>query len=199
MKTIATRRLLSRFLLLPLAVLLGMVPAGAQTVRKTGTYEITVNGTSNLHDWTMKSLGNGIEAVFYAPSAAKVATINPPMLFTMPVKNLKSNESMMDSRAYTALKADKFPALSFRLLAVTPGAVQGNRMPVRATGQLTIAGVTRDIVLNAMSVTNADGSVLITGSQPIRFSEYGLKPPSFMLGALRVGDELTINYTVRFQ
>ncbi|RYY84413.1 MAG: YceI family protein [Chitinophagaceae bacterium] len=184
-------------LLLAVPLFFAAATVSAQPIHKTASYEIILNGTSNLHDWTMKSAGSGLEASFTV-LPTKIAAINPPMIFNLPVKSLKSHESSMDSRAYNALNANKFPNITFRLVSAVTGTAQGNRAPVRATGQLTISGTTRDIVLNATTVTNSDGSVQITGTQTIRFSEYGLKAPSFMLGALRCGDVLTITYNVRF-
>lgn len=180
-----------------LALLLLATVGGAQPVRKTATYAITLNGTSNLHDWSMKASGGGLEANFTVVPG-KMATLNPPMLFTLPVKNLKSGESLMDSRAYNTLKADQYPVITFRLTGISIATPQGDRALVRASGQLSIAGTTRDIVLNAASVSSPDGSVQFTGTQLIHFSEYGLKAPSFMLGALRCGDDLVISYNVRF-
>jgi hypothetical protein len=40
---------------------------------------------------------------------------------------------------------------------------------------------------------------VISGSKKIRMTEFGVKPPSFMLGALKVGDEVTVEYTARFK
>ncbi|RYY39540.1 MAG: YceI family protein [Chitinophagaceae bacterium] len=184
-------------LLIALPLIFAATTISAQPVHKTASYEIVLKGTSNLHDWSMKAAGAGLEANFTV-LPTKIASVNPPMIFNLPVKSLKSNESSMDSRAYNALNANKFPNITFRLVSAVTGAATGNHAPVRANGQLTISGTTRDIVLNATTVTNPDGSVQITGTQTIRFSEYGLKAPSFMLGALRCGDELTITYNVRF-
>ncbi|RYY97130.1 MAG: YceI family protein [Chitinophagaceae bacterium] len=200
MKTKNNLQLLTRSFVLGLVVVLGFGKADAQVVHKNATYEIVLNGTSNVHDWSMKAVGAGLEANFVIPAnVSHVTAINPPLLFNLPVKTLKSKESSMDSRAYKALNADKFPNISFKLVSAAAAGGQGNRSTVRATGLLTISGTTREIVLNAASVTNADGSVTLNGSNKIKFSEFGLKAPSFMLGALRCGDDLNINYSVRFQ
>jgi len=64
---------------------------------------------------------------------------------------------------------------------------------------LTIAGVTKQVTLQGKITENADGSATITGSRKIKMSEFGITPPSFMLGALKVGDEVTVEYTLKLK
>jgi len=103
----------------------------------------------------------------------------------------------MDNRAYDTLKADKNPNISFTLLTATPTSNSANKSVFKVTGQLTIAGVTKEIEMTANALKNTDGSVIITGSQNLKLTQFGIKPPSFMFGALKVTDNLTIDYTVR--
>ena len=103
----------------------------------------------------------------------------------------------MDSRAYDAIKAEKYPTITFTLLTATPESNQGNKSQFKVTGNLTICGVTKPIEMVASATTNTDGSVIITGSQNIKMTQFNVRPPSFMFGALKVTDNLTIDYTVR--
>jgi polyisoprenoid-binding protein YceI len=111
----------------------------------------------------------------------------------MPVKGLKSDESLLNSRAYDALKADKYPNFIFKL---TSTKVNGNQINI--VGQLSISGTTKEIILPATIKKNMDGSTIISGSKKIKMSEFGITPPKYMLGMMRVYDDLTLNYTVRF-
>ena len=103
----------------------------------------------------------------------------------------------MDSRTYDALKADKFKTIDFKLISATPVSNQNNKSQFKVVGQLTISGSTRQLTMIANSQRNADGSVTVTGQQKLKMSEFGIKPPSFMFGALKVGDNLSIDYTVK--
>jgi polyisoprenoid-binding protein YceI len=103
----------------------------------------------------------------------------------------------MDTRAYDALKAAKYPNISFKLLSATPTTNSANKSTFKVVGELTITGATKQIEMTANATKNADGSVIITGSQNLKMTQFGIKPPSFMFGALKVTDNLTIDYTVR--
>jgi hypothetical protein len=185
------------FFLAAMALMMTFVTI-AQAGKKSGTFNVVVKGSSNLHDWTMKA-GGSIEGDFnMAPGVSYLAGI-PSLSFNLPVKSLKSGENLMDSRAYTALKEDKNPNISFKLVSATVSGVQQNKSVVNVTGVLTIAGAPRQLSLSGNSVTNSDGSVVVTGSKKIKMSEFGIKPPTFMLGALKVTDEVTIEYSARFK
>ncbi|MGE5519490.1 MAG: YceI family protein [Candidatus Dadabacteria bacterium] len=173
------------------------VPVLAQNVKKTASYNITLKGTTTLHNFTMNAQRAGIDVNFHMnPGVSYLAGI-PSLTFTLPVKSLKSKESMMDAKAYKILNADKYPELKFQLLSVNVANVQQNKSQVNVTGLLTISGVTRQLNMVTTTITNPDGTIMINGSKVIRMSEYGIKPPTFLLGAMKVGDELTIDYNVR--
>jgi hypothetical protein len=36
----------------------------------------------------------------------------------------------------------------------------------------------------------------VKGSKQLRMTEYGVKPPSLMLGAMKVGDQVTVGYDI---
>lgn len=182
-----------RLLLIAATVVLATSQLNAQSIKKTFSYEITLLGNSNIHKWTMKSSGNNMEANFTVDPSTKLLEGIQPLTFTMPVKSLKSDEGLLNTRAYDALKAEKFPNIVFKLLSATPS---GSQMTLR--GQLTISGNTRDITLVANSQKAADGSYTLSGSKNIKFSEFGMSAPKYMLGVMKVYDDLTINYNVRF-
>ena len=162
--------------------------------------EIKVKGTSNLHDWTMKGNTLTCDAQFTVQSAAvnKLLSLNG-LSFSVPVKNLKSGESLLDSRAYKAMKADKYSQVSFKMSSAVVTPLNNNQYQIKATGQLSISGVTKEVTLLANGTINTDRSMNISGSKTIKMSDFGIKPPSFMLGALKTGDEVTIDFNLKFK
>jgi pectate lyase len=187
-----------RLIILAAVALVSTFATNAQTVRKNTAFIIKVKGSSNLHDWTMEAKNGTIEANLNLASNVSYLAGIQSLNFSLPVKNLKSTEgSLMDSRAYDAIKADKYPTISFALLTATPESNQGNKSQFKVTGNLTICGVTKPIEMVATATKNSDGSVIITGSQNIKMTQFNVRPPSFMFGALKVTDNLTIDYAVR--
>jgi hypothetical protein len=169
----------------------------AQDAYRVADPDIKVLGTSNLHNWSMEAKDITCSAKFgWGPTGTGLPQSLTALDLVIPIHNLKSGESLMDSRAYTALKADKFGTITFTSASavIVPG--QRNQFQVKSTGTMTIAGVDRPVVLIVACQVNADGSITCSGSQQLKMTEYQIRPPSFMLGALKTGDLLTINFSL---
>lgn len=171
-----------------------MATVSAQTF-VVKSYDMKISGTSNMHDWKMKAKDASINAVWNL-QAGKIADLSG-LEFSMPVKGLKSESDLMDSRTYSTLKADKHQKINFKLVSADV-TQQGGQYLIKATGNLTIAGVTKSVVLMANGVMNNDKLITVTGSKKIKMSEWQIKPPSFMFGAMKVGDEVTIDFNLKF-
>jgi polyisoprenoid-binding protein YceI len=116
--------------------------------------------------------------------------------FSFPIHSLKSGESGMDSKAYGAMKAKTGGNIVFTAShsTIAPGA--GNQFSVKSSGNLTIAGITKPVVLTAACNLAADGSITCTGTDKLLMTDYQIKPPTYMLGALKTGNALTIDFTM---
>jgi polyisoprenoid-binding protein YceI len=159
--------------------------------------DIKVLGTSNLHNWTMEAKDVTCSAKFnFLSGNDNLPKSLTALNLSVPVKNLKSGESSMDSRAYTALKADTYGAIVFALTSATivPGAK--DHFLIKSAGNLSIAGVTKAVTMDVNCQVSADGIITCIGSEKLKMTDYQIKPPTFMLGALKTGNDLTINFTL---
>jgi polyisoprenoid-binding protein YceI len=159
--------------------------------------KMTISGTSTMHDWTSNvNTVNGIatanmtDGKLQGLSAVKV---------DIDVYSIKSTKgSMMDNNTYNTLKAKKYPKISFALTRVNSIRQQGTEYAVNATGNLTLAGQTRAIDLQVTAKQLAGGGVEFRGTKSIKMSDFGIDPPTFMLGTLKVGDDIKIEFNVGF-
>lgn len=167
--------------------------SGQTTYHVADGSKIIVAGTSTLHDWTMQADKFNVDAAATV-KADQIVSLSA-LTFSLPVVNLKSKEKSMDTRAYKALKSDEFKDITFKL---TNAVVVPEQKVIKATGILTISGVSKTISFPVeYHVTN--GIVSLKGSKGIKMSEYGIKVPSFMLGAMKTGDDLKINISLNLK
>jgi polyisoprenoid-binding protein YceI len=152
--------------------------------------QIKVNGTSNIHDWAMAATGFTCDAQITEQGQDISA-----LTFTLPVKNLKGKEDLLNTRAHKALKAEQHNKITFKLTSATTVPQQ---KVVKATGQLIIAGVTKEIPVQVSYLENGD-EIMFTGSRKLKMSEFKVDPPSFMMGALKVADEVTIHLNLKLK
>jgi hypothetical protein len=169
--------------------------AQQQTFRPSGESYVTVTGTSTLHDWEMRSGNVGGEAVFITGESGSPEVLESVM-FRLEKTTLKSDKSGLDRRAYQALNTSRHPEIVFRTNGSNSVRKTGDRYVVNTRGELTIAGVTRQISVNATCINGDDQRLVCSGSRSLKMSEFDIDPPVMMMGTLRAGDEITINYNI---
>lgn len=167
----------------------------AQTRYSGSTIDLVVSGTSTLHDWTMKSVKAECTAVFDFNAVGQISGLKA-LTFSTPVNALKSEHTAMDNNAYKALKNDKDPMISYTLTSVNVTPAAGGASTIICTGKLTIAGATRDAQIIAVCKPNADNTVAVTGSEKISMKDFSIDPPTFMLGAVKTGNDITLTFNL---
>ncbi len=175
----------------------------AQTLYKLNSTKentVKVSGSSNVHDWTMISKTPLCEADFGSISGTdglprKISSLN----FSVLAKSLKSEHASMDTRTYKTIKADTHPQITFKLSEGTIKVLGKNTFSVKASGTLTIAGVSKSITMQVNGEVNPDNSITCSGQEKIKLTDYSIQPPSFMLGAMKVANDLNINYVLNFK
>ncbi len=164
--------------------------AFAQLRVNNASSKIEIDGTSNVHDWTEKveTINGTCNAQLNGTTLVAISSLD----LTMPVRSIKSGKGTMDKNTYNALNADKYPNIVFKLKSAS---VSGTKVVL--TGTLTIAGKAQNISVNCSYATN--GSALtIKGEHKMKMTQFGIDPPTAMLGAMTTGDDLTIRFNIVF-
>ncbi len=157
--------------------------------------KISIAGTSTLHDWDMTSEKANCDISFSFDGANLTGLSS--LLFTVQAETLKSDRKGMDKNAYKALNSEKYPVISFSSNYANIRSNGPNSYVISAKGKLTISGVSKEVWLAGVSTINpSDMSIQTTGSAKMKMSEYKVEAPSFMFGAMKTGDEITVKFNV---
>ena len=167
-----------------------------QTTYKVQDVKLKLYGTSTLHDWEMDATRANGESQLIFSTENELSSVKS-LTFILEVKNLKSDNSSLDKNAYKALKADKYKTISYKLTAATKSPEKGGYL-LKTRGKLTIAGTTRDVAMDIHLVTNENNTITYKGSYQLNMTDYGVEPPSFMLGAMKTGDALKLDFEVKY-
>jgi polyisoprenoid-binding protein YceI len=172
------------------------------TYRITESKEVNMklSGTSTLHNWAMNAKSFGGDAQFiFKPGIDHQLSALKSLTFSLAVADLKSGESGLDNNAYKALKTDANKNITYKLLSATISPDKGNKFVIKTHGNLTISGVTKEVSFDVFGTVNADETITCTGSDKLNMTDYGVKPPKFMLGAMKTGDEVTLDFTLVYK
>ena len=170
---------------------------------KMDTYQINnsssmlkIEGTSTIHDWDMEATSYEGEAVMALNEASDLEIQS--MRISLKAENLKSGHDGMDDNAYKALKTKNYPNIVFTLSKVESITKTETHFNVKANGNLTIAGKTRNISLTAVCKPQSNGTFSFEGKTAIKMTDYGVDPPTALLGTIKTGNDLTIIYRAGF-
>jgi len=188
--------------LMAAAATAGAQSASAIRLRLDPTSEVTVEGTSSMHDWHCKT--NKMNAYVdvdpgYTKDLTKVARPISAVKVNIVVKSLTCGNSQMDRNMYGTLKAEQNQMIKYSLSGydILNGSASPSSFAASTNGTLSIAGETKPIEMKISAERLADGQAVARGEQTLLLTDFGIQPPSFMFGALKVGNEIKVKFILK--
>lgn len=157
------------------------------------SFTMSILGTTNVHDFETKVTQASGEVVLNGEKELQ------SLVLEIPVKSIKSGERLMDTKTYEAFNAEKNPNITFKLVDVNSLQINGNDVNVNLTGNLTMAGVTRKISFKSAGKNIKNGVYEFKGSVNLKMTDFSMKPPTAMMGMMKVGDAITLKYSAVFE
>ncbi len=190
----------------PAAVALVMLlPALAAATRRDAVLDLQpesrlwVSGTSTVRsfqcqagafDAKVESTGaDAVSAVLAGEKAVSTVEV------TVPSEKLECRNGTMNEHLRKAIKANQFPTVVFRASSYDL-ARTSESVGVTLNGSLTLGGVEKPISVKAQAKPGADGTLVVSGAHEVRMTEFGLKPPTLMLGTMKVDEKITVGFEV---
>jgi hypothetical protein len=154
------------------------------------------DGNSTVRRWSCKAgsfetvvdaAPDAVAGVLAAQKVVRAATVR------VPSRELACGNGVMDEHMLKALRAETHPVIEFRLASYEV-ARGGDGVQGTLTGTLTLAGVSRTISIPAQARPGDDGVLRVTGAYPLAMPDFGMKPPTLMLGTLKVDPTVTVRF-----
>ena len=184
-----------------LALAIALPASGAWTVANQVLVlqpqsRLWIDGSSSIRSFSCKAVEVSAVVEATGPNAISqlltgdkdVKTVH----VTVPAERLDCGNGTMNEHMRKAIKLSEHKSIEFRLadydIARNADGVSGT-----INGTLLLGGVTKPIALKAEGKPEA-GMLHVTGSYELDMTEYGLKPPTLMLGRIKVGKTVKVNY-----
>lgn len=154
-----------------------------------------IKGSSSLHDWESKVTKMEGKGSFETKDEELVAIKNVEIKIA--VKGIKSSEGKkMDNKTYDTFKSDKNPYIVYTFSNAVVKVSDSHNVSIEATGKLTMAGNTQPVSLSATGKELANGDLQLSVSKKIKMTDYNMEPPVMMLGTIKVGNEITVDFDI---
>ena len=182
----------------------GATAQGASAIRlqlEPGS-ELSISGTSSMHPFECKtSKMNAYVDVDpgYTKDLSKVARPIVSVQVNIAVKSLTCGNKTMDNNMYATLKADRpdNQIIKYTLSGYDVINAASSEFAARTNGTLVIGGKARSVAMNIVAERLGNGKAAARGEDTLLMSDFGIKPPSFMFGTLKVHDEIKVKFTLR--
>jgi hypothetical protein len=157
-----------------------------------------IEGSSNLRDWRCEA--TALEAFVDIERGSdliegdRIGRLRRVQV-SVPVNALTCGRGQMDRIMYKALRAEDGPDCryimgNFDVVATdTDGEVS-----LRTLGTLRVAGRENPVQLEVDVEQLADGTLRAQGSLPILMTDYGIAPPTALLGVIRTANRITVKF-----
>ena len=196
------KTLLTVSALVAAAATAGAQSASAIRLRLDPASELTIEGTSTLHEFHCKT--NKLNAYVdvdpgYTKDLTKVVRPIVAVKVNIVVKTLTCGNGQMDRNMYGTLKADENQLIKYTLSGydILDGSASPSAFSANTTGTLAIAGQEKPITMKISAERTSDGKAVAQGEQTLRMSDFGIEPPSFMFGRLKVGDQIKVKFNLK--
>ena len=156
---------------------------------------ISIEGTSNIHDWKSVTKDSKVEMVMTVDTSGLKAI--QYLMVDVPVKGIKSSKGpVMDKNTFIALKADKYPSIIYKQEKVTGIEKKGDIYIINTTGSLNVAGVVRKIELTVIGTIKSDGNFYFKFSKKIKMTDYNIKLPSTLFGLIKTANDIELKFNI---
>jgi polyisoprenoid-binding protein YceI len=161
---------------------------------------IWLEGTSTVRDFTCNaaelqgSVGTAATAVDLAVDRLE-ATVRTADV-TVPVAELDCGNGTMNGHLRKALKAEHHPLIRFQMVDHQVVPASNGEGIITMNGKLNIAGTEQTVTLDAVASRDASGKLRVRGSKDLLMTDFGVKPPSLMMGVAKVRDRVVVHFDV---
>jgi len=180
------------------AAVFGVI-ARAQPPLAIDSARITICGTSNIHTYTASTttvrLTRSQVASAFAETEFWSEVLRPGAIeafeVAIPAATLTSPKEGLDKNMHKALKVQEYADITFRLVRLeTANKADGG---AHAIGMLRIAGVEKEVAID-ITTKRKGSTLLVQGAVDMLMTDYGIKPPTAMLGMLKTDAKVTVTF-----
>ena len=181
------------------AVISEQVAGQTYTISNAST--MTIYGSSNVTDWEaeVKTI-NGTIVIRNTENAdwsEADASWFQRVEISIPVSDIDADSRRMNNNMHNYLKAGSHPNITYRMLEATELIALDNPGSVLvARGRINAAGANHEIEHEVEINKNEEGKLTISGSHDLLMTDFGIDPPTAMLGSIRSHDKVTIEFNL---
>jgi hypothetical protein len=163
--------------------------------------KMKIEGTSNVRDWDANVNNINASLVLTGIENIDLKTLKPEnfssLVVYVPVKDIESDTRGLTGNIHKYLKVDEYPSITFTLKEIVSiETTNTSDVTITAKGTLKAAGGSSDIIMSVVGKQLPNGNIEFTGSPDLKMTDYGISPPTAIMGTVRATDEFKVTFTI---
>jgi hypothetical protein len=162
-----------------------------------------IDGTSTVHDWTVECqvIGGRMDLDSNFPldpsqEPPKELKVKPTVKVIIPVRQLKSGKSPMDTVMHNAMNIETNPSIEYSLLEMTPKGKADKGLKFGTKGTIKVNGITQTNEFDVIITKVDDKKLKVSGSTKLKMTDFKIDPPApkIALGTIKTGDDVKLTF-----
>ncbi|TVQ75344.1 MAG: YceI family protein [Balneolaceae bacterium] len=165
---------------------------------------MTIYGSANVTDWEaeVKTIRGQvvIRNLDQADWSEADASWFESVEIALPVEDIDADSRRMNNNMHDYLKKDEYPEITYRVIDAREVVLADNPdIVLTVQGVITAAGVEKEIVHDVEIRKSETGGLVVSGSQDLLMTDFGIDPPTAVFGSIRSRDEMTITFELHLE
>ena len=154
---------------------------------------LSIHGATNINTFTCKLssyAGHDTLRYFNNYTASRLEFTTNRM--TIPISSFNCGAQQISKDFHKTLRSDRYPQLDINFISLESSALRNNSV-VKGIVDITLAGATTRYSIQ-FDLNSDNGTILLSGTQPVNFSDFRLEAPRKFKGLIRVQEILNVEF-----
>ncbi|HEX5172319.1 MAG TPA: hypothetical protein VFW11_24255 [Cyclobacteriaceae bacterium] len=163
--------------------------------------KILIHGNTNVNKFVCQTNSfERMDTLEYTPDEKSPCNIVfSQTRISIPVKAFSCGNDMITKDFLETLKADRHPVLTINFLSIKDFTAAQNGGAVLGEVAIVLAGVSKKFNIRYTLRRDSKDTFLLTGKQPVCFTDFQLKAPRKMMGLIQVQEDLEVEFFMRLK
>ena len=158
--------------------------------------KLSIDGKTNVNSFTCSiAKYTGTDTLVLQEGGKKIRPVFVKGSVGLDASKFDCGMAIMTSDFRKTVKSDKYPAIVIDFISFerAPNYAQGEEK-FKGILNISLAGVTKLFDVDCTIETKTNGMIHLKGGRGFTFADFGLKPPSRMMGTIKVKEELIVKF-----
>jgi len=158
--------------------------------------KLSIDGKTNVNSFTCSiAKYTGTDTLVLQEGGKKIRPVFVKGSVGLDASTFDCGMAIMTSDFRKTVKSEEYPAIVIDFISFerAPSYAQGEEK-FKGILKISLAGVTKLFEVDCSIETKPSGMIHLMGGRAFTFADFGLKPPSRMMGTIKVQEELNVKF-----